>query len=342
MSLRVPEVWNLPSPGQFLAEAEASVAQGGAILSLDASTPTGLAAELSRRFQSSHSTNRLQPQSRVAPLLILAELFDCGGGLGALVANLDCVAIIEGSDLSATDLEAWSVFLRRFRREREAAGDGLAILFLGPAGFAVDSFVQIDWAGRMKRIDAMIWAEFHVPSGRSGLFQDLAVNLAAELCGWRLDLVADLVTQREEDILSPQGWLRRNADLALSFEGTYGTRGFQCPVHLLSLGETKEIAQRTWRAQLSTLFPWIEEHRLRIIDRYRKLLRIDDHQRKLLVTEVENLELGALGYQLRSHLARSELEHIEVLAAMRNDLAHRKPVDPLNFRRALDISDTLR
>lgn len=342
MSLRVPEVWSLPSPGQFLAEAEASVTWGGAILSLDASTPPGLAAELTRRFQSSHSTYRLQPLSGEAPLPLLSDLVGCGRGLGALVANIDCVALIECSDLSAADLEVWSVFLRRFSRERTLAGDGLAILFLAPAGFVVEGFVQIDWAGRMKRIDAMIWAEFHVPSGRSGLFQDLAVNLAAELCGWRLDLVADLVTQREEDIIAPQGWLRKNADLGLSFEGNFGTRGFQCPVHLLSLGQIKEIELRTWRAQLSTLFPWIEEHRLRIIDRYRKLLRIDDYLIKLQVNEVENIELGALRYQLRPHLSRSEHEHIEVLASMRNDLAHRKPVDPLNFRRALDISDALR
>ncbi|KJS41400.1 MAG: hypothetical protein VR71_18695 [Roseovarius sp. BRH_c41] len=338
----MPEVWSLPSPGQFLAEAELSVVRGGAVLSLDASTPPGLPTELSRRFQNTHSIYRLQPPSGAAPLPILADLFSCGGALGDLVANLDCLLIIDACDLCAADLEAWNVFLGRFRREWELAGDGLAILFLGPTGFAVKGFTQIDWAGRTKRIDVMIWAEFHVPSGRSVLFQDLAVNLAVELCGWRLDLVADLVTQREEDILAPQGWLRRNADLGINFEGNYGTRVFHCPVHLHSLGETKEIALRTWRAQLSTLFPWIEEHRLRIIDRYRKLLRIDDHLRKLQVNEVENIELGALRHQLRSHLPRSELEHIEVLAMMRNDLAHRKPIEPQHFRRALDISNTLR
>lgn len=236
------------------------------------------------------------------------------------------MAIVEGNDLPLADLKAWQVFLQRFARERAQAGDGLAILFLSSAATTVEGFVQIAWSGRVRRIDAMIWAEFHVPSGRSALFQDLAVNLAAELCGWRLELVADLVSQREEDILAPQGWLRRNADRGLGFEGYYGSRIFRCPVHLLALGLIKEIELRTWRAQLATLFPWIEEHRLRIIDRYRKFLRIDDHLLKLQVTEVENIELGALRYQLRAHLSRTELEHIEVLASMRNDLAHRKPV----------------
>ncbi|MFC3086707.1 hypothetical protein [Tabrizicola soli] len=342
MSVSVPEIWALPAPGQFLAEAEAAALRGGAVLALDASTPRGLAAELSRRFQSSHSAHRLQPQSGIPPLPALADLVGCEGGLGVLVAAADQVVIVEGDDLPFADLEAWKIFLHRFGRERAQVGNGLAILFLGPAGFGAEGLGRIEWTGRMRRLDAMIWAEFHVPSGRSGLFQDLAVNLAAELCGWRLDLIADLVTQREEDILSPLGWLRRNADRRQDFEVNYGTRGFYCPVHLLFSGQMKEIELRIWRAQLSALFPWIEEHRLRIIDRYRKFLRIDDHLRKLQVNDVENIELGALRFQLRPYLPRNELEHIEALASMRNDLAHRKPVDPQKFRRALEISDTLR
>ena len=125
-------------------------------------------------------------------------------------------------------------------------------------------------------------------------------------------------------------------------EASFGPRSFACPLHLAATGNRHEIDRRIWRAQLSSLFPWIEEHRLRIIDRYRKLLRVDDHLRTLHVTEIENIELGALRYQLRQHIPRAELEHIEALAAMRNDLAHRKPVDPYSFDRALKLSDTLR
>ena len=62
----------------------------------------------------------------------------------------------------------------------------------------------------------------------------------------------------------------------------------------------------------------------------------------LKVFEVENIELGVLTYQLRQHVPRNELEHMEALALMRNDLAHRKPIDPQKFKRALEISDTLR
>lgn len=342
MPASVPGVWSLPSPGQFLDEIEGTVWDGGAVLALDASTPSGLSARLSQRFQDRFRVDRIDPKPGVLPVSLLADAVGCDSRIEAVAGAEEQVLIVEGENLPVGEQAPWATFLQRFAKARAQTADGLAILFLAPAGFAVEGMARLDWSGRLKRIDALIWAEFHVPSGRSGLFQDIAVNLAAELCGWRLDLIADLVTQREEDILSPIGWLQRNADMACGFEAAFGTRGFACPLYLFATGNRKEIDQRIWRAQLASLFPWIEERRLRIIDRYRKLLRVDDHLRKLHVTEVENIELGALKYQLRQHITRTELEHVEVLAAMRNDLAHRKPVDSQSFDRALKISDTLR
>lgn len=342
MSASAPRVWSLPSPGQFLDEIEGAVWGGGAVLALDASTPSSLLVGLSQRFRDRFRVDRITPQPGVLPLSLLANAAGSDSRIEAVASAEEQVLIVEGGNLSAEEQECWSTFLQRFARVRGQAADGLAILFLAPTEFAAEGMVRLEWRGRLKRIDALIWAEFHVPAGRSVLFQDIAVNLAAELCGWRLDLVADLVTQREEDILSPIGWLQRNSDMACDFEADFGIRSFACPLYLMTKGNRKEIEQRIWRAQLASLFPWIEEHRLRIVDRYRKLLRIDDHLRKLHVTEVENIELGALKYQLRQHIPRAELEHIEALAAMRNNLAHRKPVDTRSFDCALKISDTLR
>lgn len=342
MSSLAPSIWGLPSPRQFLSDVEATVWDGGATLVLDDSTPFGLTEQLLQRFQDSHTANELSPAQGVTPLLSLADLVGCDKNLAAVVAADNHVVIVEGRKLPVTDLAEWRVFLHRFSLARAPRDDGLAVLFLAPKGFSVEGQTRTEWAGRLKRIDAMIWAEFHVPSGRSTLFQDLAVNLATELCGWRLDLIADLVTQREEDIVHPYGWLKRNLDRASSFEGSFGTRTFSCPLHLSSSGDGKECDQRIWRAQLSSIFPWIEEHRIRIVERYKRFLRIDDRLRQLKVFEVENIELGALAYQLRQHVPRNEFEHMEALASMRNDLAHRKPMDPQKFKRALEISDTLR
>ncbi|WP_147335669.1 hypothetical protein [Pseudotabrizicola alkalilacus] len=309
---------------------------------MDESTPSGVTEQLLQRFQDSYTANELSPAQGITPLLSIVDLVGCDKNLAAVVAADNHVVIVDGRKLPMADLAEWKVFLHRFSLARAPLEGGLAVLFLAPKGFSVEGQTRVEWAGRLKRIDAIIWAEFHVPSGRSTLFQDLAVNLATELCGWRLDLIADLVTQREEDIVHPYGWMSRNLDRASSFEGSFGTRTFSCPLHLSSSLQGKECDQRIWKAQLASIFPWIEEHRIRIVERYKKFLRIDDRLRQLKVFEVENIELGALTYQLRQHVPRNEFEHMEALASMRNDLAHRKPIDAQKFKRALEISDTLR
>lgn len=324
-----PDVWSLPSPAQFVDEIEQAIWDGGAVVALDASIPPGLVGQLSKRLRDRLRLETARPAPGQMPLTLLADLIGCDSGIERLAAFEDQVVIIEGMDLAGDDIDQWMLFMQRFARLRTP--DGLAIVFLAHRRAGAEGLAGLDWGGRLKRVDALIWAEFHVPAGQSPLLQDIAVALAAELCGWRLDLIADLVTQRDEDILSPLGWLQRNADLASSLNTSFGNRAFPCPLHLFGSGNRKEVEQRIWRAQLASLFPWIEENRIRLVDRNRKFLRIDEHLKKLNVSEVENMELGALSYQLRRHVSRAEIDQIESLAAMRNHLAHRKPVNPQDF-----------
>ncbi|WP_144079657.1 hypothetical protein [Rubellimicrobium thermophilum] len=88
------------------------------------------------------------------------------------------------------------------------------------------------------------------------------------------------------------------------------------------------MPRRVWRAQLATFFPTLEEARLALIDRHRPRLRIDDHLRALGATSVEEIELGALCHQLRKALDRREAARLEILARLRNRLAHRQPGAP--------------
>jgi hypothetical protein len=339
MSTTGLSAWALPSPRQFLSEIETATWRGGAILALDDSAPPGLAGQISLLLREDFTIHQVEVFAKELPLSVLAKEVGCAPELGTFVRAEGQIVIVDGQGLSVAELGSWSVFMARFAKARAEAGEGVAVLFLGPAGFRSDNVERMEWARRFKRIDSLIWAEFSVPDARSGLFQDLAVNIAVELCGWRLDLIEDFVSQREEDILSPCGWLHRNADRASAFESEYGRRNFACPLSLFARGELQEIEQRVWRAQLSALFPWIEEQRLLIVDRYQKFLSVDDHLLSLRVQGVENIELGAMIYQLRRHLPRGEIEHIEDLAAMRNALAHRKPVEPQCFKRALMVCE---
>ena len=151
------------------------------MLALDASTPPDLAEALSQRFRDRFGVETITPQPGMPPLPLLADALGYDSHIEAVVRNEDQVLIIKAEGLHPPELERWAIFLQRFAGARARGRDGLAILFLAPAGFEAEGMVRLDWAGRMKRIDALIWAEFHVPPGRSVLFQDIAVNLAAEL-----------------------------------------------------------------------------------------------------------------------------------------------------------------
>lgn len=248
------------------------------------------------------------------------------------VAAQDTVLIVSAQHLTEPDQRRWADFMVGFLAVRSRA----AILLLAKGKPAV-ALPKLDWSARLRWADAMIWAEYAVPAGRGGLLQKLAVDLAVELCGWRLDLVADLVSQREEDIIEPMGWLSRNTDRASKETATFGHAVFRCPLQLFVQGDQAELRRRIWTAHLSVLFPWIEDHRQRLIDRYAKHLRVDQHLRSLGVVSVQDIELGAVRWQLSRVLHGEEQYCVEALARMRNDLAHRKPVQAADLSQAMRL-----
>jgi len=321
--------WSLPGARQFLTEVEPMIWQGGAVITCDASTPDGLAARLVALLRDTVQVAQVVAAPNALPLAVLGEACGLPGAPMPQIVGAGCCFLIEAQGLDTQDLGRWGHALTDFAARFARVDAGGALLFIGNAEGS--GLRRLDWRGRLRRVDAMIWAEHAVPSGRSELMQRLAVDLAVELCGWRLDLVADLVSQRQEDILDPMGWMERNADLALCASVSFGQVPFSCPLHLLASGGLIELRRRIWAAQLRVLFPWIESQRQRLIERYRKHLYISDHLRNLGVGAVEDIELGGLRHQLARVLPRGEADQVAALANLRNDLAHRKPILPGDF-----------
>lgn len=336
--MRGADPWSLPAAQQFLTEVEPLIWQGGAVICCDASTPPGLAVRLVAQLRETVPVERLAPLPGDLPLAVLGQACGQAGAPMAKIAAAGRCFLIEAQDLTAPDLARWTHALADFAARSVQSDDSGALLFIGEA--TVPGLARLDWRKRLRRADAMIWAEYSVPSGSSEIMQRLAVDLAVELCGWRLDLVADLVSQRQEDILDPMGWLQRNADQASATPASFGLSPFACPLHLLSKGDLPELRRRIWTAQLSVLFPWIEGHRQRLIERHRKHLYLDEHLRALGVLAVEDIELGGLRRQLGRFLAREEADQLTALACLRNDLAHRKPIAAADFILASQILRT--
>lgn len=327
--MRGADPWSLPAAQQFLTEIEPTVWQGGAVIRCDRSTPQDLAGRIVSYLRDTVTVERVVPAVGGLPLAVLGHACgQPGASISAIVAS-GRFLLVEGQDLVEPDLARWTHVLAEFAAQSLQTDEGGAVLFLGNAD--VPGLARLDWSGRLRRADALIWAEFAVPSGRNEIVQRLAVDLAVELCGWRLDLVADLVSQRQEDILDPMGWMERNLDQASAATATFGASEFACPLNLMAKGETAELRRRIWTAQLSVLFPWIEGHRQTLIERYRKHLHLDEHLRALGVNSVDDIELGGLRRQLGRIVVREEADRLASLANLRNDLAHRKPISPADF-----------
>ncbi|WP_287833560.1 hypothetical protein [Acidiphilium sp.] len=234
------------------------------------------------------------------------------------------MAIIFLDEIGREDYAAWSIFFERFVADRASGRSGPALLVadLRPELTVPGESILQSWRTGLRRGDLVIWAEEHLPTTRDGLAADLAVVLAVELCAWRLDLAASLVQARLEDLAEPVTWLSRRTELPI-----FGPDP-PCPLAILAQDRKNEVHKRIWRAQLTTLFPEIEERRLEVVATHRSRLQLDNHLLDLGVASIDEMELGALRFQLRRYLTRTESEQLDTLVHARNALAHRRPVDP--------------
>lgn len=332
--------WELPSATAFLGELKDAVATGGAMIIGGPSMPWGLDAAVARHFcDQGFIVDRIDACSAGEPAEALATAFGTTAearALGLATQLADHLAVIVSGEGSGAFLNSWQIFLARFLKVRAGQTGGLAILLLPQAGVVgTDSVPLVAWNGRLRRIDVTIWADLHAPLDRPEPLATLAAALAVELCGWRLDLAAEIAQARREDILNPMGWLQRQIGQAASAPCRLNGHEMDCPIVLLERGQLDEINRRIWRAELAALFPWIEARRQGVITRYRKRLRLDVHLRSLGVLDEEEMEFGALAWQLRNQVGRTEGELLDCFTRLRNRLAHGSPVDPADLDRVL-------
>ncbi|MFN3260762.1 MAG: hypothetical protein ACE37J_09395 [Pikeienuella sp.] len=288
---------------------------------MDLSRPPGAVEALRRCVP--HQPVEIFATASQSPASAIADAFGTAPTLEALLSPVldQEVAVLR---LYGGDLPAWSVFLERFAAARASGRSGPALLVVDPpSGLGEPAGALLaSWRTGLRRGDLVIWAEEHLPAAREGVAADVAVALAVDLCGWRLDLGAAFVQASLEDLADPVAWLSRRAERPI-FSGEA-----PCPLALLAEERSKELHQRIWKAQLMSLFPELESSRLAIVETYRVRLHVDEHLLGLGVRSIEEIEFGALRFQLRRSLSRPEADRLDALTRARNALAHRKPVDP--------------
>ena len=330
--------WSLPGLA-FWAEQVATQLEGGiALVRSDDAIPA------------EHEDAILQKAPRLidnpvdctsrTPAEALAAVFGTGPRLEDLLSDIvdDQCAILRFGTIPVSYRDQWELFLRRFAKKRIGGNHGVHILVLDLPNSVNIAEVDVvrSWRAALRRGDRVIWAEEHLPKSRGGAAEELAVALATEVCRWRLDLAATLAQAGLDDLSDPMAWLERcDLDWNAAPEDNVNIDD-HCPLALLRNGRGEKVTARVWRAQLSSLFPLLEEDRQYFVQRHRELLRVDDHARRLGVNSVEELEFGALDWQLSRSLDRREADRLSALARMRNALAHRRPAKPDDVRLLLD------
>ncbi|EME70978.1 hypothetical protein H261_05304 [Paramagnetospirillum caucaseum] len=336
--------WRLPSAAAFLDEAEAALDCGLAVLANDDSMPYGFDEGLRARLRARDwIVETVRPVHNAAPAKALGEAFGAAANLdGLLTSSLyEHVAVIDVSRLSSSDQDAWRVFLKRFIERRATLSGGLALIIMGiPKGWAVaPDLPLLVWGDRVRRLDVTIWADMHAPIDRPELLASLATALAVDLCAWRLDLAASIAQAGKQDLFDPIGWLERQDSPPIAGVRRFGSQTLGCPILLLKEGHCKELDRRIWRAHVAAIFPWLEERRQGLVDQYRKWLHVDNHLRMLGVDCVEEIELGALAWQLEGKVTQQAAAYLKCLARIRNNLAHRNPAFPGDIQTALRDCD---
>ncbi len=335
--------WALPAAMAFLDEVEAAHDAGLVIISDDPAMPPAWMDALEARLQlRRQDVLPIQADAGISPAAAIADQLGCSPQLQAFLDSryygtsltLDLAPLVEDAR------KEWWTFLARFWEARDRAGAGIALIIAGikPTTRLPSGLRCIAWGHRLRRLDVAIWADMHAPDERTEPLASLATALGVELCGWRLDLVSEIVRAGRDDLIDPISWLERREAIPIEGPRRFSGTEMRCAIELVRSGDRAELDRRTWRAHLTALFPWIEDLRQDAISRHRKLLKIDDHSRALGVRDVEEIELGALAWQLRSKVAREEAVRLECLARIRNALAHRRPASPEDLEQILKAS----
>jgi hypothetical protein len=197
------------------------------------------------------------------------------------------------------------------------------------------------WEGAVTRLDVALhldrvfFSRFPHP-----LHHRVALAVATELAGWDVHLARHLANKSLSAIMNPfevlcdfaviRGW---TPDRRPNESWEDGTCDFVDGARMLHSaaaaagGNRAEVTRRVWRGQVASLYPFIEEQRVRIIPHVRGYIRLPVETTYGWVDNAEDLELGQLLYFLRGKKIQPRIWRLlSLLTEMRHSLAHLSPV----------------
>jgi hypothetical protein len=355
-------LWHLPGPRHFLRRAADDLLDGKSLVLLlpgSGEVADGLRGgltELWHREGEEGPVEVLWADEGRAPERILAERLGTPPGERLAAVTFTTAAVeapgrvfwIEG--VEASDWPAWRAFLHEFQRAVLTvpvyARNRLVVPLEGAAAAAAEPPAQevglatYRWDDVLDTQDALLLAA-QLLRERSTLRPALRPLLAAAIAQvalYDLDLVDRLAGEPVERILDPvpvlasvlreRGWHSDQLPAWADGSGAHVEGRFRPHAALAVRGDG--VPERLWRAQVSVVFPVIEEHRQVMLRRLVGHLRLPYDTEFGRVENAYDLEIGHLYRQVCIHdlpLPSAERDRLGEFRKARNALAHGETLD---------------
>lgn len=355
--------WSLPGPSRFLNKVCDDLTDGKMVfLQLPANPPRRIKTYLKERWleHDLYEWRELKLQymnmesGHPAKLLYDIHLPDTPSEVLRNAANLardpafgNMIIWVEG--LTETLWSAWNEFLYEYaetvRNRPPEERTRFVVLLEGEIASrnppTAPAISVRDWKGTVDRLDMMLYCSSLLGSRPLSTFQQrLAAELIASLAMWDHNLADYLIDLPLADLLDPAATLIEFAremqwDDTMKSSWSAGTvneferRMQPHSAYLAVTGRDPAIRRRIWQAQLSVLYPAMEELRHALIEFFGDLLVVPfTDQWERVIEDRLDLEIGHIRYQVKYHpkVDRDLKEAVERLWELRNLLAHLDPV----------------
>jgi len=349
-------MWRLNGPGKFIQSA-VDLLQHGVSCIVD--TPPFFPSDLIFNVE-----GELNRHGRMHAFVVPAGTFDTNSQIQITKNLVDLIGlrVDDATDLNAlvgqvtdyvffydcTDspscwktLRNWMVrFLRQVQQLPESERPTFFLTI--PEHFAmIDNEVglrHVSWKKLVRETDVRHYVDdIEEVSEANRLLNRVRKSIIVELGRTDLELVGYLCRFSLKEILASElllrrfrqesSWMRENNifwDRGAKLQWDDREEYHSC--YLESTNQLSEVRRRIWKAQIVSVFPFLENRRCEIVQRIRDFLPKSFLSVTGEVKDVESLELGEIMFELnklkRPHPITSEVRH---LRAIRHELAHLRP-----------------
>jgi len=356
--------WRLPGPSRLIGRIVDDLRDGRNVtLCIPDHLPDGLTRAVREELGESWawSTLRLEEQCTLDPVSALYDRYITDAEPSAIrnastLATNPCIAgrIIWIEGLSSHTWPAWKRFLTEYQHVclSRPLIERCTFCVPLPGKTALDPPVEDAcltnhyYRGVVDYLDIIMYTARVIQRGNlSALRHRLTVAVISSLAQWDPRVCDHFANEPLDSILDPgsslkelaihRGWSRTREQESLGncwhlgMDERIDGKSLLHSAALALNDPTSEISRRIWNAEIGVLLPFIEEKRRGFLERYGKILRVPFQTSFGVITDVRDLEIGHIDYQLAScglAIDPDVRRLVAQLRQIRNALTHLEPI----------------